>query len=201
MLKQFNKTNQYSIRKYSVGVFSVAVASIMFMGGTVQASDSNTKEENKETTESVIQGRVVPPTIKNMEQTSENIKKEKGGNNNEGESSELRKAIKSIKERVDSVQTSKDVVNSKNADTPVNKSTLHGVTKDNKGINKTIIDNTQDKAQVKPRVRREISTNENFDDKKRESIITDFIENARDRVEHGNKIYTLEEKNFTITRL
>ena len=43
MLKQFNKTNQYSIRKYSVGVFSVAVASIMFMGGTVQASDSNTK--------------------------------------------------------------------------------------------------------------------------------------------------------------
>ena len=86
MLKQFNKTNQYSIRKYSVGVFSVAVASIMFMGGTVQASDSNTKEENKETTESVIQGRVVPPTIKNMEQTSENTKKEKGVNNNEGES-------------------------------------------------------------------------------------------------------------------
>ena len=90
------------------------------------------------------------------------------------------------------------MVNSKNADTPVNKSTLHGVTKDNKGINKTIIDNTQDKAQVKPRVRREISTNENFDDKKRESIITDFIENARDRVEHGNKIYTLEEKTLLL---
>ena len=198
MLKQFNKTNQYSIRKYSVGVFSVAVASIMFMGGTVQASDSNTKEENKETTESVIQGRVVPPTIKNMEQTSENTKKGKGVNNNEGESSEIRKAIKSIKERVDSVQTSKDVVNSKNADTPVNKSTFHEVTKNNEDMNNAIRNNNQEKDHVKPRVRREISTNENFDDKKRESIITDFIENARDRVEHGSKIYTLEEKTLLL---
>ena len=145
MLKQFNKTNQYSIRKYSVGVFSVAVASIMFMGGTVQASDSNTKEENKQTTESVIQGRVVPPTIKNMEQTSENTKKEKGVNNNEGESSEIRKAIKSIKERVDSVQTSKDVVNSKNADTPVNKSTFHEVSKNNEDMNNAIRNNNQEK--------------------------------------------------------
>ena len=198
MLKQFNKTNQYSIRKYSVGVFSVAVASIMFMGGTVQASDSNTKEENKETTESVIQGRVVPPTIKNMEQTSENTKKEKGVNNNKGESSEIRKAIKSIKERVDSVQTSKDVVNSKNADTPVNKSTFHEVTKNNEDMNNAIRNNNQEKDHVKPRVRREISTNENFDDKKRESLITDFIENARDRVEHGSKIYTLEEKTLLL---
>ena len=154
MLKQFNKTNQYSIRKYSVGVFSVAVASIMFMGGTVQASDSNTKEENKETTESVIQGRVVPPTIKNMEQTSETTKKEKGVNNNEGESSEIRKAIKSIKERVDSVQTSKDVVNSKNADTPVNKSTFHEVTKNNEDMNNAIRNDNQEKDHVKPRVRR-----------------------------------------------
>ena len=198
MLKQFNKTNQYSIRKYSVGVFSVAVASIMFMGGTVQASDSNTKEENKETTESVIQGRVVPPTIKNMEQTSENTKKEKGGNNNEGESSELRKAIKSIKERVDSVQTSKDVVNSKNVDTSISESIIHEVTKNKEDANNTIRNNNQDKAQVKPRVKRNTLINEKFDDKKRESIITDFIENARDRVEHGNKIYTLEEKTLLL---
>ena len=198
MLKQFNKTNQYSIRKYSVGVFSVAVASIMFMGGTVQASDSNTKEENKETTESVIQGRIVPPTIKNMEQTSENTKKEKGGNNNEGESSELRKAIKSIKERVDSVQTSKDVVNSKNVDTSISESIIHEVTKNKEDANNTIRNNNQDKAQVKPRVKRNTLINEKFDDKKRESIITDFIENARDRVEHGNKIYTLEEKTLLL---
>ena len=198
MLKQLNKTNQYSIRKYSVGVFSVAVASIMFMGGTAQASDSNIKEENKEIAESIIQGKVVPPTIKNMEQTSESIKKEKVENNNEGKNSKLRKAIKSIKERVDSVQTSKDVENSKNVDTSISESIIHEVTKNKEDANNTIRNNNQDKAQVKPRVKRNTLINEKFDDKKRESIITDFIENARDRVEHGNKIYTLEEKTLLL---
>ena len=62
--KQFEKVNQYGIKKFNAGTASVLIASaFMFLGGAAQAADTNKEEATVAATEKVAAEKPIEEKI------------------------------------------------------------------------------------------------------------------------------------------